>query len=314
MRRLALALALLASVTARPALADHGASNTYAWTQRTVIIEDRTGVQFVRDAALNAVTRWNQSGAAFTLSYRDGPVAPCGPEGNVVSICERPEVPAMAQSYPYLSGPGVIVAAWIGLAPHVVRNIGSPNVLGIVAHEVGHTICCYDHSDQASILNPIFSAASADACPVECTGPNPHDFEVMRAVYGPAFTVPTGVRFLTDGSGLVGDVPVGAAAAPVMLHARNGATNQQWSVTASGGGYRLTNVASGLVLTAMDYPPGSTVAQWPTVRGSDWQRWAIEPAGAGWRLRNLTTGLCADTAGTAVVTNTCGASQWGLAA
>lgn len=185
MKRLAAGVFLIASFVVQPAFADHGAA-TRSWAQRTVILEDRTGVQLVRDTAALVASRWNQSGANFTVTYRDGPATnSCGPEGNVVSICEQWVGDASGFTSWYLDGPTTMASAWIVLSPPTVRNIGIPNIRAVLAHEVGHAICC-GHSDGMSIMNPFFGAStSLDA------GPTEHDFEVLRAVYGTAGTLPT---------------------------------------------------------------------------------------------------------------------------
>ncbi len=115
------------------------------------------------------------------------------------------------------------------------------------------------------------------------------------------------------GSGKCLELPGGATTAGVQLRAVDcaGAATQVWTLTASGGGFRITG-SSGLCVGVRD---GSTsagkVIQQEACSGASSQVWSLTASTAGYRLVNANGGKCANTkdnstaSGALVQTNSC---------
>lgn len=171
LRRAALALAAL-TLTASPALADHGSTWWGHLSPRTVYFEDRTGRPDMQSWIASAVARWNTAGANITLLYRTGPATnSCSaPSYGVVRFCTVPIKGNEwfgAAFWPDASSGGHITGGEIDIR---IDQLGPYGPL----HEGGHALGM-DESTQPSVMNQVNSGASST--------PTAHDFETLRALY-----------------------------------------------------------------------------------------------------------------------------------
>lgn len=179
LRRILAAAALLATAfTPAVAGADHEES---AWAKgSTIIVEDRSGNQILRDHIKTSVNAWNAVGADFTLVYQDGPTNNnCGSFViGKISWCivsEREGYDAMTTRHPWLSD--TITAANVIIEEDSINGTFGP------MHENGHALGL-NHSCLKSVMHHPQAPCTYNSA-LRTQVPSEHDREALLNLYGP---------------------------------------------------------------------------------------------------------------------------------
>lgn len=187
MRRIVAVLALLAGLMPAAAAADHW--SPLRWAEPVVTFEDRTGVDYLREATREAVQAWNAGGAGIKLAYREAERAEpgaCAPQANVVPFCRSVFTGDRAGYVGWAGlawyGDGRIAGAVLEYNEAVYGDEPRDDAFATAAHEIGHGLALGHSADPGSVMG----GAAA---------PGPHDFETLLEMYPPdppvTTTVPT---------------------------------------------------------------------------------------------------------------------------
>lgn len=127
---------------------------------------------------------------------------------------------------------------------------------------------------------------------------------------------PTGaVQLVAKSSGKCLDVPAKSTSEGVNLDqwSCSGATNQQWNLTAAGGGYEITSVESGMSVdvSRMSTANGAKVIQWPYWGGTN-EQWFLQKTSDGYyNIVSANSGKCLDVdGGPSATQNGASIDQW----
>lgn len=170
--------AAAAVTTALPIAAALGANGAVAspsfahWSQRTLVVSDRTGDAGWQQSTRRAVATWNAVGADLRLTWVEGGVG-CGAEGATIPVC-RDTLPAgwKGAAAMYDAADGHLGGARIRV--NAQRRFTEAERDTIACHELGHALGL-GHSG---------SAASCLTQGSRSTRPDSQDANSLRASYG----------------------------------------------------------------------------------------------------------------------------------
>jgi len=142
------------------------------WSQRTLVVSDRTGDPGWELATRRGVDVWNAAGAAVHLTSSQGGIG-CEPEGTTIPVCRDVLRRGWQAATALYTGPdGHLGGARIRV--DAGRRFSQAQRDGILCHEIGHALGL-DHSDVDSSCLTQGSRS---------TTPSVADVENLRMTYG----------------------------------------------------------------------------------------------------------------------------------
>jgi hypothetical protein len=151
------------------------ASPSFAhWSERSLIVSDRTGDAGWNEATRKAVDTWNAVGADVRLTWSEGGIG-CEPEGTTIPVC-RDLLPRgwKGAAAMYSAPDGHLGGARIRFAADRVFTQAQRDT--IACHEVGHALGLGHAGSAASCLTQGSTSATPDGA----------DAASLRAAYGHA--------------------------------------------------------------------------------------------------------------------------------